>query len=165
MGSERSRLTLSPVWVQAAIITFVIGFGILGFLAIRVYRDHAPVPGRIVTESGEVIVTGDEIRAGQELFLTYGLMPYGSVYSHGAYLGPDFTADYLHRQALEMRRLYGNDERVRAELQANLYDARTDTLTWTEGQVAAFAVLRRYYEDNVLTRVTSGGGLGPYAVR
>ena len=35
-------------------------------------------------------------------------MQYGSVYGHGAYLGPDFTADYLHRSALEMQRAYGD---------------------------------------------------------
>ena len=49
--------------------------------------------------TGKVLITGEEILQGQELFLTYGLMQYGSVYGHGAYLGPDFTADYLHRQA------------------------------------------------------------------
>ena len=54
-------------------------------------------------------------------------MQYGSVYGHGAYLGPDFTADYLHRQALEMYRLYGGgaaaEERTRRELRDNRYDA------------------------------------------
>ena len=38
--------------------------------------------------------------AGQEVFLRNGLMEYGSIFGHGAYLGPDFTADYLHRAAL-----------------------------------------------------------------
>ena len=54
---------------------------------------------------------------GQEAFLTYGLMQFGSVYGHGAYLGPDFTADYLHRQAELMREYQGGgpeaEERVR----------------------------------------------------
>ncbi len=30
-------------------------------------------------------------------------MQYGSIFGHGAYLGPDFTADYLHRQIGSMR--------------------------------------------------------------
>ena len=29
-------------------------------------------------------------------------------YGHGAYLGPDFTADYLHRSALELLRAHGD---------------------------------------------------------
>ena len=56
---------------------------------------------------GNFPASTEDIRAGQEAFLTYGLMEYGSVYGHGAYLGPDFTADYLHRLALELKRAYG----------------------------------------------------------
>jgi nitric oxide reductase large subunit len=136
-------MVLAPLWLQAVIVTFVIGFAILGYLTIRVYQDHPPVPGVIVSQSGRTIFTADDIRGGQELFLTYGLMQYGSVYGHGAYLGPDFTADYLHRQAVELQRIYGGDasaeERTRRELQANRYDPATDTRRWSEGQAAAFA--------------------------
>jgi nitric oxide reductase subunit B len=70
-------------------------------------------------------------------------MQYGSVYGHGAYLGPDFTADYLHRSAVEMRRAYGDTaeaaERVRRELRQNRYDSATDVLTWTDAQATAFS--------------------------
>ena len=88
------------------LVTFLFGFAILGYLANRIYQDSPPVPA-VVSDSGQTVFTGDDIRAGQESFLTYGLMQYGSVYGHGAYLGPDFTADYLHREALEMRRVWG----------------------------------------------------------
>ena len=92
------------------ILTLVIGFAILFYLAIRIYQDHAPVPGRIVSESGETFLTEEDILQGQEHFLTYGLMQYGTVYGHGAYRGPDFTADYLHRAALHMQELYGGGD-------------------------------------------------------
>ncbi len=46
------------------------------------------------------LFTGADITAGQEIFFRNGLMEYGSIFGHGAYLGPDFTADYLHRAAL-----------------------------------------------------------------
>ena len=98
---------VSKLWVQALALTFLVGFAILGYLAIKVYQDHAPVPGKVVDESGKVLITRDEIMQGQEAFLTHGLMQYGSVYGHGAYLGPDFTADYLHRQAELMREYQG----------------------------------------------------------
>ena len=38
---------------------------------------------------------------------TTGLMEYGSAFGHGAYLGPDFTADYLRRSADLVKRSYG----------------------------------------------------------
>lgn len=165
---ERRPMVISPLWLQGAILTFLFGFAVLGYLALRVYQDHAPVPGKVVSETGQIIFTGEDILLGQRAFLTYGLMEYGSVYGHGAYLGPDFTADYLHRQAVEMLRLYGGGDeakgRVQKELQANLYDVTTDILTWTDGQVQAFEVLTRHYASEVLNRPHSGKGMGPEAV-
>jgi nitric oxide reductase subunit B len=161
-------MTISPLWMQGMILTFLFGFAVLGYLALRVYEDHAPVPARVVSEKGETLATGDDILLGQQTFLTYGLMEYGSVYGHGAYLGPDFTADYLHREALEMHDFYGGgpgaQERVRKELQANRYDASADTLTYTDGQVHAFDALCKHYEDEILNRKRSGAGMGPGAI-
>src|SRR5215831_5669245 len=132
------RVDLSSRWLQAIVLTFVVGFTILGYLAIRIYRESPPVPARVVSESGLTVFTAEDIRAGQEAFLTYGLMQYGSVYGHGAYLGPDFTADYLHRLAVEMQRAYGGgaaaEERSRRELRQNRYDPATGILTWTNAQ-------------------------------
>jgi nitric oxide reductase subunit B len=167
--APRSSMTVSPFWLQAIVVTFLFGFAILGYLAIKVYEEHPPVPGRVVSDSGQTIFTAEDIRAGQELFLTYGLMQYGSIYGHGAYLGPDFTADYLHRQAIEMQQLYGGgppaEERVRQELQVNRYDPRSDVLTWSFGQARAFDLLRHHYEQTILDREKSGGGgLGPHAI-
>src|SRR5262249_48585795 len=150
------------------ILTFVVGFGILGYLALRVYEDHAPLPARVVDERGKEIFTGAEISAGQEAFLTYGLMQFGSVYGHGAYLGPDFTADYLHREAELMQTYYGGGgdagERVRGELQANRYDAASDTLVLSDAQVRAFETLEQRYSEEFLNRKQSGAGLGPHAI-
>ena len=105
----------------------------------------------MVSETGQIVFTSEDILLGQRAFLTYGLMEYGSVYGHGAYLGPDFTADYLHRQALEMQQSYGGGDesqgRVQKELQANRYDPAADTLTWTDGQVRAFEALTGYYKE------------------
>ncbi|MHB1423745.1 MAG: nitric-oxide reductase large subunit [Gemmataceae bacterium] len=161
-------MVISPRWLQGVVLTFVVGFGILGYLALRVYEDHAPVPERVVSETGAEIFTHEDIRDGQVAFLTYGLMEYGSIYGHGAYLGPDFTADYLHREALAMREQYGGgaeaDQRVRQELQANRYDPATGTLTWSDGQFKAFEALRRHYAEEILNRPHSGAGLGPHAV-
>ena len=166
---NRITMDVSSWWLQAVVLTFIVGFGILGYLAIRIYRESPPVPARVVSESGQTVFTRDDIRAGQESFLTYGLMQYGSVYGHGAYLGPDFTADYLHRSALELRRAHGDTaeaaERVRQDLRQNRYDPATDVLTWTDAQAEAFNVLRRHYESEILNRTESGGGgLGPHAV-
>src|SRR5262245_11641749 len=162
MNGQRARMVVSSAWLQVVCITFLFGFAILGYLAYRIYEEHPPVPGNVVSEKGEVVFTGDEIRQGQELFFTYGLMQYGSIYGHGAYLGPDFTADYLHRQAIEMANAYGGgpeaQERARNELRENRYEHKTDTLRANEAQLQAFKTLLSPYEMEVLNRETSGGG-------
>src|SRR5262245_8024351 len=132
MSQRRTPMVVSSAWLQVVCITFLFGFAILGYLAYRIYEERPPVPGKVVSEQGEMVFTGDEIRQGQELFFTYGLMQYGSIYGHGAYLGPDFTADYLHREAIEVANTYGGGpeapERARGELRERRYDTKTDEL-------------------------------------
>ncbi len=163
--ANRRPMLVSPLWMQGSILTFVIGFSLLAFSAIRMYQDHAPVPERIVDESGKPLFTGERILHGQEQFLTYGLMQFGTVYGHGAYLGPDFTADYLHREAEHMIKQYGGDgkarERMRDELRANRYDPATGTLVWTAGQAAAFEEIHKHLQEQVYNRESSGNGLKP----
>ncbi len=158
-------MTVSSLWLQGAVLTFVFGFGILTFSAVRIYQDSAPVPDRVVDEAGNELFTKGQILEGQELFLTYGLMQFGTVYGHGAYLGPDFTADYLHREAVHMAGQYGGDDagrqRARKELQENRYDPKTGTLVWTAGQVSAFREIHDHFGELVYGRKVSGSGLKP----
>src|SRR6202007_2323561 len=64
-GSRRA-MDVSPLWLQAMLLTFVVGFAILGYLALQVHAEHAPVPGRVVDETGRLLMTREEILAGQE---------------------------------------------------------------------------------------------------
>src|ERR1051325_1604183 len=98
-GSGRRGLLISRGWVQAVILVVLFGFFVLGLLAYRTYQAKPPIPERVVDPSGAVLYTARDIERGQEVFLNNGLMEYGSVFGHGAYLGPDYTADYLHRAA------------------------------------------------------------------
>jgi nitric oxide reductase subunit B len=79
-SGSRHPMDVSPLWLQAMLLTFVVGFAILGYLALRVHSEHAPVPGRVVDETGRLLMTREAILQGQEAFLTHGLMQFGSVY-------------------------------------------------------------------------------------
>src|SRR5690606_3653459 len=137
-------------WVQWAILVTLGGFCILGFLAVRTYQAQPPIPDRTVSASGKVLFTGDDVRDGQKVFLRTGLMQYGSIYGHGAYLGPDFTADYLNRSATFVREYYaGTDadnasDRTVDDFRTNRYDEKTKTLEWSDAQAAAFTRLTRH---------------------
>ena len=97
---ETRGLLISKRWVQAVAIVVLFGFFVLGLLAYRTYTDQAPIPGKVMRPDGHVLFTRADVIAGQEIFLRNGLMEYGSIFGHGAYLGPDFTADYLRRWAV-----------------------------------------------------------------
>jgi nitric oxide reductase subunit B len=156
---------LSPWWRHTAILVMIAGFSILSFLTVLTYKNAPPIPQRVVDDAGSVILTGAEIEKGQEVFLKYGLMEHGTLWGHGAYLGPDYSAEYLHRLAeitrgtLAAQRFgkpfieLSQDEQsavatqTRKVLKQNRYDAASATLVFTPGEVEAFRTQSGEWRD------------------
>jgi nitric oxide reductase subunit B len=166
--TARRELIVSQGWVQAAILVTVFGFTVLGWLAYRAHSAAPPIPIRVVDATGNVLFTGADVIAGQEVFLRNGLMEYGSIFGHGAYLGPDFTAESLRRAALAVRDSYGGatdqaQGRTVDDFKTNRYDPATGTLPYTAAQAAAFAELERYYQD-FFSEPSTQHGLRPGAI-
>ncbi|NOZ00544.1 MAG: nitric-oxide reductase large subunit [Deltaproteobacteria bacterium] len=163
--AEQGKKALSPWWRNSAIIVMILGFSVLLVMTVLTYRSAPPIASKVVGPGGKVVYTGDTIRAGQEVFLKYALMEHGTLWGHGAYLGPDYSAEYLHRAALVMRDhrarelfnkafadLSGDQaaavsDYVKKTLRENRYDPDTDTLSLTAGQVAAFRDQIRFWTD------------------
>ena len=168
-ASTKRGLIVSSRWGQAIVIVFLFGFFVMGLLAYWTYTKEPPIPAKVVDPSGQVLFTRADITRGQETFLRNGLMEYGSIFGHGAYLGPDFTADYLHRSALIVRQEYGGaaSDRARAEtirdFKTNRYDPTTGTLEYTSAQAAAFKKLEAHYQD-FFSQPTTKFGLRPKAI-
>ncbi len=168
--SEKRSLLISNGWIQAAGIVLIIGFLIMGVLAYYTYTDEPPIPQVIATSNGSTLFTGADILAGQETFLRNGLMEYGSIFGHGAYLGPDFTAEYLHRAALASIDFYsGTDSgtgrmRTLEDFKTNRYNPATGTLTYTDAQAHAFEECQAYYAS-FFGNPTTKFGLRPDAIR
>lgn len=155
-----------------AILLFVVvgAFTVLLFGGAKISEHKPPIPERVVAPSGEVVLTGDDIRAGQRLYLALGGQSIGSIWGHGSYLAVDWSADALHRTALvsaglargldpaaavafdqaQLEALPAGERarveaEVKAELKPNRYDAATETLTLSAGQAASIPSLERYY--------------------
>jgi nitric oxide reductase subunit B len=167
--SANRGLLVANGWIQAVAIVVVFGFFVLGLLAYRTYKDEPPIPARTVGETGEVLFTHQDVVEGQGVFLRNGLMEYGSIFGHGAYLGPDFTADYLHRAALYVIDEYGGPSsdqakaRTITDFTSNRYDAETSTLTFSAAQAEAFRRLESHYHE-LFADPTSKFGLRPEAI-
>ena len=87
---------LSPWWRVGVLIAMIVGFSVLIGMTVNAYQVAPPIPDKVVGVDGATIFTGNDISAGQQIFLKYGLMENGTIWGHGAYLGPDFSAEYLH---------------------------------------------------------------------
>ena len=153
---EKAAQELSPWWRRAVVITMLIGFTVLILVSVLAYRDAPPIPEKVVSSSGETLLTGQDIMSGQEVFLKYGLMENGTVWGHGAYLGPDFSAAYLHTLGVDAaeaqsQKLFGRpmnqltrgeqgtvEEEVRLLLKQNRYDPASKTLVFTGPEAASY---------------------------
>jgi nitric oxide reductase subunit B len=161
----RRPMTISSAWLQGAMLTYVIGFTVLGILAYLVYQQQPPLPGRVVSARGNPVFTRADILGGMNVFQRYGVMEFGSVYGHGAYLGPDFTADYLHRAAERLTQLYASaplagesaSGRVHTELHTNRYDPTADEIVWTDARAQVHGELVEYYRALFDHDVSHGG--------
>jgi len=162
-------LIISKAWTQAAVLVFLFGFFVLGLLALRTYQDQPPIPARVAGPDGTVLFTRADVLAGQQVFLKNGLMEYGSIFGHGAYLGPDYTADYLRRSATHVRDAFGGVDSDRARqhtievFKRNAYDPRTGTLTLDASQVSAHLEAEGYYQ-RFFSEPTTRFGLRPKAI-
>lgn len=169
-AAQKRPLLIANGWIQAAGIVLVIGFLIMGILAYYTYTEEPPIPAAVTDSHGAVLFTRADIAAGQQVFLGNGLMEYGSIFGHGAYLGPDFTAEYLHRAALSSIDFYGgaNSDTAHAntihDFKTNQYDPATGTLVFTDSQAHAFQQNLAYYTAFFGTPNTRFG-LRPHDIR
>ena len=147
---------LSPWWIRAVVIVMILGFAGLILITTLSYQNAPPIPVRVVSQQGATLFTADDVGEGQAVFLRYGLMANGSIWGHGAYLGPDYSASALHRmglvtaesiaQATQHKAFAALDRSEAAAVQAetavalktNRHDESSDTLQFTDAQVTAF---------------------------
>ena len=175
-AQEKSDNKLSPRWKFGVILTLVIGFTVLIWIAFRAYEDAPPIPGKIVSPSGQTLITGGDIIAGQQVFLRYGLD--GKRYHLGArgVSWADFSAQYLHTLGMDgirkrARDLYGRDPDMLTEaerdsvtgdvtrsLKMNRYDPETRTLTFTNFEITSYQNQIRSW-TNYFSQPAGNGGL------
>ncbi|TAN37706.1 MAG: nitric-oxide reductase large subunit [Verrucomicrobia bacterium] len=156
-GADATQKPLSAWWRRGALIVMALGFLTLTIVTFLTYQNAPPIPAQVVTENGQVLFTSEDIEHGQEIFLKYGLMEHGTMWGHGAYLGPDYSATYLHREAeitrdalaqarfqqpaakLNATDLVSVEAAVKGVLKPNRYDNKTDKLVYTAAEAASFA--------------------------
>lgn len=143
----------------------IVTFSLLGYYGAEVYRTAPPIPAKIATAGGEVLFTHDSILDGQTAWQSVGGMQLGSIWGHGAYQAPDWTADWLHRELLNWldvaaERAHGKPfaeldaatqavlrDRLKTEYRTNTYNPETGVATVSSVRADAIAMTALYYDQ------------------
>ncbi len=166
----------SGLWKHGLLLTLLFGFTVMVVGGVMMYRSRAPIPDRVAGPDGATLFTAADIQQGQDLFRKRGLMDYGTVLGHGAYLGPDYTAEALHWMtgAMRLAKAPGYDTlgtgakaavdaEVVEEIKTNRY--ANGVLVFTAGQVAGWnSIVERYnklFVEGQLERALPKGALLP----
>ena len=173
--------SFSSWWRAAALVTMAGGFAVLILLTVKAYQNAPPIPDKFVDPTGAVVFTADDVIAGQQVFLKHGLMDNGTIWGHGGYLGPDFSAQSLHILALDLAdriaherlsRGYPDltpeekaavDGAVALERKANRYDTASGTLALPAGAAESFKRQLEYW-TKYFGEPERNGGLAPETV-
>jgi nitric oxide reductase subunit B len=157
-------------------IVMIFGFVVLGWVGTRIYQEMPPIPDGVVTADGQVVIASGDIAKGQSVWQAMGGMEVGSIWGHGSYVAPDWTADWLHRECEFMLNEWSTSqlglaydsappekqaalrERLKQLVRSNTFDARTGTLIIDAARAKAFEANQKYYAD-----IFSNGRVG-YAI-
>ncbi len=144
-------------------IIFVLSFGVLGYLGYEIYLQAPPIPKAVVTEDGDTLFGEGQVMAGQQAWLSAGGQQLGTVWGHGSYVAPDWSADWLHREAVAYREVIAQqrhrlpyaelsasqrgaiDAQLKEEFRKNTYDESKGTIRVSRERAQAIKETAAHY--------------------
>ncbi|MDD7915613.1 nitric-oxide reductase large subunit [Polaribacter ponticola] len=146
---------MKKIWI-AFISVIVLSFAVLIWVGTEVYQKQPPIPEKVVIkDTNEVFYTIEDIQTGQNVWESIGGMEVGSIWGHGSYVAPDWSADWIHREAVFMLDLWAKRDfnkeyntldvekkaalkaRLIKDIKTNTYNTATKTIVISKERVAA----------------------------
>jgi nitric oxide reductase subunit B len=161
---NRGQPSSKRLWIALGFV-FVASFAVLGGYGFRIVSMAPPIPDKVCSPDGRILFDGEAIRAGQNVWQSLGGQQIGSIWGHGAYVAPDWSADWLHRElvfildrwakdrgAAHFDELSAEDQavlRTRLEklIRTNTYDPATGVLTLDPLRAEAFQANAAHYAE------------------
>jgi len=152
------------LWIGLGLL-LAISFAVLLWMGREVYWHAPPLPERVVSTSGQVLYTRAGMETGRQVWQSIGGQQLGSIWGHGALIAPDWSADWLHREAVALLDIWARRDngsgyaelpvaqqealkvRLRQELRSNTYDATTQTVTVSDDRAQAVSTVAAHYES------------------
>lgn len=152
------------LWIALAVVV-IASFVVLGGVGRQMISQAPPIPSRVVTTEGKVLFEGSTIQDGQNVWQSLGGQEVGSIWGHGAYVAPDWSADWLHREAVYILNAWAREgggsayDSLNAEQQAalrarlqnlmriNTYEPTAGVITLAPVRAEAFESLAVHFAD------------------
>ena len=164
MAPYSATFSIRRLWIIFAVGMLVM-FGTLLYFGAQIYQAAPPIPTSVRTASGEELLTREKIERGQNVWQSMGGMQQGSIWGHGSYVAPDWSADWLHREALallDINARAGGDgdyaqlpaaDQARArfvlqqEMRTNTFDPETGIILVSDARGQAIAEVGAHYSS------------------
>jgi nitric oxide reductase subunit B len=180
-------MNVKRLWI-GFIAVMVISFSVLLFFGRQIYREKPPIPSEVVTTDGTVLFTGQDIMDGQNIWQSIGGQEVGTVWGHGSYVAPDWSADWLHREADYILNYWADTTyhkpfkdisaeaqamlkvRVQRELRTNTYDPQTDRTVVSPMRAQAIKFVSAHYtslfmNDPALEKLRDNYAIPPNTIK
>ena len=153
------------LWIGLGIL-LVVSFSVLLWAGGEIFRAAPPMPERVVTSTGTTLYTRADIERGRQVWQSMGGMQLGSIWGHGGYVAPDWSADWLHREALGTLDLWARADggmatwrelpaeqqaalrgRLEQMMRRNTFDLASRTITLDEDRAVSISNVAAHYES------------------
>ena len=161
MKTYKKTFTIKRLWL-ILLVSLIASFSVLLYFGGQIYHKAPPIPKSVETSTGDIIYTRSDIERGQNIWQSLGGMQQGSIWGHGSYLAPDWSADWLHREALAYLSILEQDKldgllitqeqqremhkvTLRNNIRKNTYDPSTGIITISAKRAQAIATVADHY--------------------
>lgn len=175
------------LWIGFSLVVGL-SFLVLGYFGYEIYMKAPPIPKQVVVEGGQVLFSSSDIEEGQSVWQSIGGQEVGSVWGHGAYVAPDWSADFLHRELVVILNNWAKQagvesfekvpgeqqaalkEKLRKLIRTNRYDTKTQNLNLSQEESNAIAEVSKHYTalfmgDKSLEKLRDAYALQPHAIK
>ncbi|MBE0647058.1 MAG: nitric-oxide reductase large subunit [Bacteroidales bacterium] len=151
------------LWIGFSAV-MIVSFSVLLYFGYEIYRQAPPIPNEVVTTEGTVLFTGQNIKDGQNVWQSIGGQELGTVWGHGSYVAPDWTADWLHKEATYILNFWADTTyhmpyadlpaeiqamlrvRVQKDLRTNTYDSKSGNIVISPIRAEAIRQISKEYQ-------------------
>ncbi|SFC26972.1 nitric oxide reductase, NorZ apoprotein [Algibacter lectus] len=156
---------MKKVWIAFSSVV-ILSFIALIWVGTEVYQKQPPIPKTvIIQETGETVFTIEDIQTGQNVWESIGGMEVGSIWGHGSYVAPDWSADWIHKEAVFLLETWAQRDfntsyeslgvepkaalkaRLIKTIKTNTYNPSNKSVTITKDRYSAIVENAKHYAD------------------